>query len=119
MAKTVMVVDDQPGIRLLFKEIVTQDGYLYKSAENGREALNIIEFEKPDLLIVDYNLPIMNGSQLLQFLEDKGINVPTILMSGLPEKLEEDRARFEMVRKVLAKPFDIVNIRQDIHDLLN
>lgn len=117
--KTVLVVDDQSGIRLLFKEILGQDGYEIVEAENGKVALDIIETKKPDLMILDYNLPIMNGKDLLQTLERKEINIPSILMSGLPERLEEEKDQFVMVRKVFGKPFNILDVRNEINSTLN
>lgn len=118
MKKTVLVVDDQTGIRLLFKEVITQDGHAFVGAENGKEGLNIIEDTKPDLLILDYNLPIMNGKVLLQTLEQKGISVPVLLMSGLPEKLEEDKNQYKMVKMVFGKPFNILDVRNEINQIL-
>ncbi|WP_053218121.1 response regulator [Virgibacillus senegalensis] len=118
MKKTVMIVDDQPGIRLLLEEILKMEGYDIKTAENGKEALDKIIDDPPDLLLLDYKLPIMDASALLHQLEDKGIKVPAILMSGLAEQIEGKKKEFTMVEEIFAKPFNIDDARERVNRIL-
>ncbi|SDK15646.1 response regulator [Sediminibacillus albus] len=119
MAKTVMIVDDQPGIRLLLEEILKSEGYRITTAENGKEALDKIEIEQPDLLMVDYKLPIMDAKALLHKLEEKGIHIPAILMSGLSEEIEGKQDQFPMVKEIFAKPFNIEDARYRVNRILS
>ncbi|WP_153463532.1 MULTISPECIES: response regulator [Sediminibacillus] len=118
MKKTVMIVDDQPGIRLLLEEILKTEGYQIKTAENGKEALDKIVNEPPDLLMVDYKLPIMDASALLHRLEEEGVTVPAILMSGLSEEIEGKKDQFPMVEEIFAKPFNIDDARERVNRIL-
>ncbi|QTN00884.1 response regulator [Sediminibacillus dalangtanensis] len=118
MKKTVMIVDDQPGIRLLLEEILKTEGYEIKTAENGKEALDKIVNEPPDLLMVDYKLPIMDASALLHRLAERGVTVPAILMSGLAEELEGKKDQFPMVKEIFAKPFNIEEARERVNRIL-
>ena len=118
MQKTVMIVDDQPGIRLLLEEVIKNEGYETVTAENGKEALDKIIERSPDLLIVDYKLPIINALELLALLQEKGIEVPTILMSGLAEELTEKKIEIPMVREIFAKPFNIEDARRHVNRIL-
>ncbi|WP_186576540.1 response regulator [Aquibacillus kalidii] len=118
MDKTVMIVDDQLGIRLLLEEIIKSEGHKVVTAENGKEALDKIQEVEPDLLLVDFKLPIMDGHTLLQTLEDQGTTIPTILMSGLAEEAAKKTENIKCIKKVFAKPFNIDDARQDIQNLL-
>lgn len=115
MEKTVLIVDDQIGIRYLLEEVIQQEGYKTELAEDGKEALNKIEQNCPDLLMLDYKLPLMNAYQIVQQLEEQQIAVPTIIMSGLPDKAEEYMHSFDSVKQIVAKPFQL----NDIRDIVN
>ncbi|MRH43987.1 response regulator [Aquibacillus halophilus] len=119
MGKTVMIVDDQLGIRLLLEEIVKGEGYQVVTAENGKEALDKIEKSKPDLLIIDFKLPIMDGFAVLNHLDQLGEKIPAIIMSGLAEEAAAKVKDLPMVKEVFAKPFDVEDARKHINRLLN
>lgn len=119
MGKTVMIVDDQIGIRLLLEEIIRSEGYQVVVAENGKEALDKITDDVPDLLIVDFKLPIMDGYAVLENLEQKNLHIPTIIMSGLSEEASKKTEKFDMVECVFAKPFDIEEARNTVNKLLS
>ncbi|WP_077625181.1 response regulator [Sediminibacillus massiliensis] len=118
MKKTVMVVDDQPGIRMLLEEVLKREGYEITTASNGKEALDKIIEKKPDLLMVDYRLPIMDAKGLLNTLQEREIYIPAILMSGLIEEIESRRDEFPMVEEVFAKPFNIDDARLHVNRIL-
>ncbi|MBM7571253.1 response regulator [Aquibacillus albus] len=118
MNKTVMIVDDQLGIRLLLEEIIKNEGHQVISAENAKEALDLLEDSNPDLLLVDYKLPIMDGHALLKHLEEQGKIIPTILMSGLADEAAKKTEGCQLVKEVFAKPFNIEDARKQINQLL-
>ncbi len=86
MEKTVLVVDDQIGIRMLLEEVISHEGYRVEQAMNGQEALDKIKQDSPDLIMLDYKLPIIDGEALVQLLEEDGFAIPTVVMSGLPDE---------------------------------
>ncbi|MFD1036880.1 response regulator [Virgibacillus byunsanensis] len=106
MEKEILVVDDQPGIRLLLQEIFTNEGYKVTTAITGREALDKLYNKPYDLLILDYKLPIMDGGKVLQQLEAANIDIPAILMSGLAEDMIKEY-QGSLVKGILAKPFNV------------
>ncbi|MGP4106182.1 response regulator [Virgibacillus sp. L01] len=112
MKKEILVVDDQPGIRLLLQEIFTNEGYHVTLAKTGKEALNILDNSSFDLLMLDYKLPVVDGVQVIQQLEHDKVEIPIILMSGLSEEIVEESQKFKLVKKVLEKPFNV----QDVSD---
>src|SRR5699024_4959145 len=116
MEKKILIVDDQPGIVLLLKEILETEGYRIVTAATGQEALESIRNHMPDLIILDYRIPIINGIEVVQKLEEENISVPIILMSGLPEKLNQKTKDHRQIVGMLAKPFDIQGVGELVRE---
>ncbi len=83
--KKVLVVDDEESIHLLYKEELEEEGYSVYSAMSGEEALKLFDEEKPDLVILDINMPGMNGIEVLRQMKEKRPHIPVILSSAYPE----------------------------------
>lgn len=81
---SVLVVDDDSGIRDTLAECLAAEGYRVATACNGAEALERLQDARPDLIIVDFLMPVMNGGQLLSRLRaDPGTSgIPVLLMTG-------------------------------------
>jgi two-component system chemotaxis response regulator CheY len=82
---TVLVVDDQPELRMLFQRVLENQGYTVVLAENGVEGLQIIEQCNPQLVLLDMAMPRMDGLTFLQAIrgQKKWANLPVIMLSGL------------------------------------
>ena len=118
MMKTIFIVDDQTGIRLLLEEVIRNEGYQAKSFEDGLSAIEEIEKNKPNLLIIDHQLPIKSGAEIITILEKKAYNIPTIVMSGLVESAKTNTEKNKTVKAYFSKPFNIVDARRIINQLL-
>lgn len=88
MAKTVLMVDDQPNIRSLVAMYLAQEGFRVVTATNGREALFLSRQEKPDLIILDLMMPEMNGYDFMH-AHRKESDTPVIILTAKVE--ENDR----------------------------
>lgn len=108
--KHILIVDDQPGIRLLLKDVFTNEGYDVMLAHTGIEALEKIYKHSFDLVMLDYRLPILNGHEILAKMIQHEITVPVILMSGLIENIQEDFKAENMTIEMVAKPFNLKEI---------
>jgi twitching motility two-component system response regulator PilH len=88
MSKKVLVVDDDPDVRLFSVTVLEENGYTPLEAENGEEGLKIIKAEKPDLVLLDILMPRQSGIRLYRELKTtkslKDINV--IVLSGVAKK---------------------------------
>lgn len=100
-------MDDQIGIRLLLKEVLKNEGYEIEEATTGKEAIEQINSKGFDLLILDYKLPIMDGTEVLKKLEKDNVEIPAIVMSGLIENIASEAKKFKLVKSIIAKPFNI------------
>jgi UDP-3-O-[3-hydroxymyristoyl] N-acetylglucosamine deacetylase len=80
--ETILVVDDEPGIRQSVRGILADEGYRVLEAEDGRGALRLIESEHPRLVILDIWMPEMDGIELLRRIRDSDQVTPVIVISG-------------------------------------
>jgi DNA-binding SARP family transcriptional activator len=90
--KSVLVVEDNQLNRDLANAVLTSAGYAVLVAEDGAEALMILGRAHVDLMLLDIDLPFIDGHSLLQAVREKGIDVPAIVISGLPGEEPEIRA---------------------------
>ena len=90
--KTVLVVEDNALNRELTNAVLRSAGYNVVSAIDGAEALMAFGREKIDLMLLDIDLPFIDGHKVLEALREKGYDVPTIFISGLPGEEAEVRA---------------------------
>jgi len=88
MSKKVLVVDDDPDVRLFSVTVLEENGYTPLEADNGEEGLKMIKAEKPDLILLDILMPRQSGIRLYRELKTskslKDINV--IVLSGVAKK---------------------------------
>ncbi|MDQ3726557.1 MAG: response regulator [Actinomycetota bacterium] len=90
--KTVLVVEDNVLNRELTNALLKSAGYHVLLAKDGAEALMLLGRDPVDLLLLDIDLPFIDGHRLLEALHEKGIDVPAIFVSGLPGDEPEVRA---------------------------
>jgi DNA-binding SARP family transcriptional activator len=90
--KSVLVVEDNALSRELTNALLKSAGYVVSLAKDGAEALMIVGREKVDLLIIDVDLPYIDGHSLLEAMRENGVGVPAIFISGLPGDDVEVRA---------------------------
>jgi CheY-like chemotaxis protein len=90
-ALTVMCVDDDAGIRELYGALLGQNGYEVIAATCGRHALHVFESkeEEIDAVILDYEMPGMNGLELATWLKQRHPTLPVIMVSGSHPDLEQ------------------------------
>ncbi|MUK89627.1 response regulator [Ornithinibacillus sp. L9] len=118
MNKVVLVVDDEHGIRLLLEDVLTNEGYHVITAKTGKEALDKLQKHSISLMILDYKLPIVDGIEILKQLAQAQTQIPTIVMSGMIEKIEDETKDIANVKAILSKPFNILDITEKVKNIL-
>ncbi|MGQ9647542.1 MAG: response regulator [Thermodesulfobacteriota bacterium] len=116
MNEKILVVDDDEGLRDLFKEVLTDEGYQVLTAKNGKEALQKLEKEKPDLIVLDIVMPKMDGMEALGRIIGKDKSVPVILHTSHPG-YQEDFMSWA-ADAYLLKSDDLTELKRKIRELL-
>ncbi len=83
--RRILLVDDEEGIQLLYREEFEDEGYEVVSAYNGDEALEKFKQEPPDLVILDINMPGMSGIEVLRRMKEINPDLPVVLSSAYQE----------------------------------
>ena len=118
--KTVLIVDDEPYMIRLLQHHVERAGYRMVKAVNGREALERVELEKPDLVIMDVMMPELNGLEVLNQIRKKAetADLPVIIMTANAQRFTKEEAETAGVSAFLTKPFSPTQLMIEIRKQL-
>lgn len=107
MAK-VLIVDDEQPVREFIAQVLTEDGYDTVTATDGKQALELVEQEQPDLIISDTMMPVLNGAELCRRLKHgpETLGIPIILMSSAGRQVASGSGADDF----LDKPFDLLRL---------
>ncbi len=117
----ILVVDDDPNLRLLAESALSRDGYQVLQAENGEQALEYVRSTRPDLVLLDVNMPGMDGIAVLKRLRAEGRTRSTpVLMLTVEGNEPATRAAFDAgANDYLAKPFTIPQLNARVRTCLD
>jgi len=116
MKKKILIVDDEEGLRNLYREELKDEGYEVLTAKNGKEALQKLEKEKPNLIVLDIVMPKMDGMEALGRIIGKDKNIPVILHTSHPS-YQEDFMSWA-ADAYLLKSDDLTELKRKIRELL-
>jgi len=105
----ILVADDERSARLLLCQFLSKKGYETYEATDGQEAVSLVEKYTPNILLLDFSMPGLNGLEVIREIQQNG-NFPllyTILLSGYSDPQDEERALKAGVNAFLAKPCDL------------
>jgi two-component system response regulator (stage 0 sporulation protein F) len=111
--KKILVVDDEESIHLLYREELEEEGYEVESAMSGEEALKSFDTLQPDLVILDINMPGMDGIEVLRQMKQKKPGIPVILSSAYPE-YKQDLASWAS-DDYIVKSFNLDDLKASVH----
>jgi two-component system OmpR family response regulator len=103
----VLVIDDEPGVRELISEALSLSEITAVQAADGLEALSFLRRERFDLLILDINMPKLDGLALLEKLRSEGMSVPVLMLSARADKADINQGLRTGADDYLTKPFSI------------
>ncbi len=118
MAKKVLIIEDDSDVVESIKLRLEADHYEVVSAANGEEGLKVFEAQKPDLILLDVTMPVMDGHTFVKIFKSKYSlrDVPIIVLTGKDGM--EDVFRLEGVKNFLTKPCNADELLQKIEDSL-
>ena len=114
----ILVVDDEPSVRDLISDALTLAGYNSISAAHGLEALTKLRENQIDLMILDINMPNMDGYEVLQRMREQGSRTPVIVLTARLDREDTKRA-FELgADDFVRKPFGIEELTLRVNAIL-
>ena len=117
--RRVLIVDDNPVIRKAVAAAFLSDGFaVCGEADNGREAIDLAKRLRPDLIILDLSMPVMNGLQAAPELRKIAPMTPTILLTMFGNGLVFDQAPKIGIDLVLSKTESLDSVVQKAHQLM-
>ena len=122
VAKKILVVDDEDDIRLLFDRVLSDKGYTVFSASRGLEAINMVQSELPDMIILDAMLPEVHGFDICKRIKNssKYGHIPVLMISAIYRgwRYERDLKASYGVDEFVEKPFKINELIEKVENLL-
>lgn len=118
MEKTILVVEDDAGIRIVLEDALTSQGYHVLTAEDGRKGLEKAIHLKPDLIILDVMLPMMDGFEICKTLRKEGIVSPVMMLTVKDEEVEKVLGLELGADDYMTKPFSLKELTARVKALL-
>lgn len=118
--KRILIVDDKAASRELLHTVLERQGYAVSEAANGKEALEKVRAEAPDLVLLDLQMPIRNGYEVLDELRKDAAyaTLPVIALTASAMQGDREKALAAGFTGYLAKPVALSHLREEIRRLL-
>ncbi len=115
---TVLVVEDEFGIVELFDAVLTDEGYQVLTAMNGRDGLELLAREQPQLVFCDFMMPVMDGAGMLGAMAVNPAlrGIPVVMMSSMPEAVVAERCSGYVA--FMRKPFKLFELLDVVERVL-
>ena len=112
----ILLVEDEPTLRDFLEELLRDEGYAVLQAADGGEAIDLLEdrllLDEVCLLVLDMNMPEVDGLAVLRHIAERGWTIPIVAMSAATVNLE--RARRHGAHQTIAKPFDLESFLETV-----
>jgi two-component system chemotaxis response regulator CheY len=120
MKKRIVIVEDFNTSRQIIKKVLEKLGHLVEEAADGREALKFFDGTKVDLVISDYNMPNMNGAELVRYIRGiaKYQYIPILMLSTETNAAKQQAAKEAKITGWIRKPFEMDSFKKIIEKVL-
>lgn len=120
MKNSVLIVEDNDDLQLLFQLVLESEGYEVVVADNGIDALNFIDTVRPQLILMDIMMPGVSGIEVARSIKQKQDyeSLPILLVSAI-DRLQERQLDYSKASDILYKPFDLDELVNKVERLTN
>lgn len=116
----ILIIDDDPAVRSLFGQFLDGEGYSTALAADGREALELLQTRRPDVIITDIMMPEMDGLEVIQNIRKNYAEIPVVAISGGMKGVPINflpHAKKMGALCVFEKPVSLANLLQTVRKL--
>jgi len=120
MTKRILVVEDQEDLRGILRDLLVGSGYYVAEAADGRDGVSKAKSERPDLILMDIQLPVLDGYEAIcQIKADPGTKAtPIIAVSSFAMKGDEEKARAAGCDHYVTKPYSPLQLLRIVRGFL-
>jgi len=118
MGKTILIVEDDMGIRVILQDTLTSQGYDVITAEDGIKGWELAKELRPDLVILDVMLPLMDGFEICKRIRKEGITSPVMMLTVKDEEVEKVLGLELGADDYVTKPFSVKELSARVKALL-
>ena len=120
MSKKVLIVEDNELNKKLFNDLLEAHGYATVQTRNGMEALDLVRVHRPDLILMDIQLPEVSGLQVTQWIKDDPSlrHIPVIAITAFAMKGDEEKIRQGGCEAYLSKPISVVKFLETVRNFI-
>ncbi|MGH7793023.1 MAG: sigma-54-dependent transcriptional regulator, partial [Thermodesulfobacteriota bacterium] len=111
MRKSILIVDDEESIRWVLGRSLEKNGYSIEYGENGSQAIDKATSDGFSLIILDINMPDVNGLEVLNDIRIKGVDIPVIIITAQNTVKNAIDAMKQGAYDYIAKPFDLDEVK--------
>jgi two-component system, cell cycle response regulator DivK len=119
--KTILIVEDNELNAKLFRDLLSSKGHRILETREGLEAMRIAQTEKPDLILMDIQLPEISGYDLIRMMKDDSnlLSIPIIAITAFAMKGDEEKIRMSGCDDYLSKPISVGSFFETVHKYLD
>jgi DNA-binding response OmpR family regulator len=117
--KRILIMDDEILVASVLRDVLKHQGYSVELASGGEAGLKALRRERADLVLLDVNMPGMNGLEVLKHVSDQYPDVPVIMVTALTDDVAVSAAMRDGAYAWLGKPFDINELGHVVDAALN
>jgi DNA-binding response OmpR family regulator len=114
----ILVIEDNTDIRSLNTEVLTESGFHVDAAEDGLVALHALNTDHYDLLIIDNDMAMVTGLELVEKLRSEDLTLPVILVLGTMPTGELNRNPWLQIQAILLKPYTLAELFRTVREVL-
>lgn len=120
MSKSILVVDDEPNIVLSLEFLMEKQGFAVRSAYDGEQALEAISESPPDLILLDINMPKLNGYEVCAAVRanPEWNDVRILILTAKGRDVEREKGLAMGADEYVTKPFSTLEVVEKVHELL-
>jgi DNA-binding NtrC family response regulator len=114
----ILIVDDDADLLEILKDSFEPEGYIVRTAGDGESALKMIEHDPPDVVVLDFRMPGLNGLEVLKRIKRGNPVLPVIMITAYGQELNVSVLTKEGIHTLLTKPLDPNRLRMCVEKAL-
>jgi len=118
--KVLVIEDDEKNLRLM-EDLLEFNGYIVIKAMDGKQGVDSVRTEKPDLILMDIQMPVMDGMEATKILkgDEETRDIPIIALTSYAMQGDEQRIRESGCDGYMTKPIDVKHFLKEVDQILN